>query len=77
MYLKKIPFFAFLLISNFSFAQEPALIPIPVSAEYSKGNYALANNIIISAPKNSSLEVAYDLLNQKLGFIGKRKIDGA
>jgi hexosaminidase len=74
MHLKKNPFFAFLLISSISFAQEPALIPIPVSAEYNKGNYDLGKIIIISAPKEASLQVAFDLLNQKLGVIGKRKI---
>ena len=74
MKLKKLFGLAFLLVSSSIFAQEPSLIPIPVSAEYSKGTYTLSQQIIISAPKEASLDVAYDLLNQKLGVIGKRKI---
>ncbi len=74
MKLKNLLYLASLLFSLPSFAQEPSLIPIPVSADYAKGNYSLGNNIIISAPKNAALDVAYDLLNQKVGLIGKRKI---
>lgn len=74
MKLKKLLLLTSLLLSFTTFAQEPSLIPIPVKAEYSKGNYSLTNNIIISAPKNASLDVAYNLLNQKIGIIGKRKI---
>ena len=55
----------FSLTSNL-WAQTPAIIPIPVKAEYPSGKYLLPKSIIIAAPKDESLKASFKSLIQSL-----------
>lgn len=74
--MKKILLFVFLFgtITSQVQAQAPAIIPIPVKAEYPSGKYSLPKSIIIAAPKDESLKTAFKTLETKLSNLGGRKI---
>lgn len=67
--------FVFLLtISANLLAQTPAIIPIPVKAEYPTGKFVLPKTITIDAPKVNVLKSALKTLEAKLTNLGGRKI---
>ena len=62
----------FLCFSVSVFGQDPSIIPIPMKSEYPKGQFMLPNNVIISGPKEATLDVAYELFSNKLKRSGKQ-----
>ena len=63
-----------LLLSAQLFAQKPAIIPIPVKADYPAGTYNLPKSIIIATPKEEALAVTVKNLANKLSNLGGRKV---
>ena len=72
--MRFLSFILFLTLSTTTWAQSPAIIPIPVKAEYPSGKYLLPKSIIIAAPKDESLKAAFKTLETKLSNLGGRKI---
>lgn len=62
------------LISASLFAQNPAIIPAPTQATYSKGAYSLGNSIVLAGPKSPELATSYANLTAKLTQAAGKKV---
>ena len=56
------------------FAQNPAIIPAPTQATYSKGAYTLGNSIVLAGPKSPELATSYANLTRKLTQVAGKKV---
>lgn len=60
-------FIAFMSLTSFVFrGQNPSIIPIPNKAEYPIGAYQLPSSLTLSGPKEPTLQVAFNLLTEKI-----------
>lgn len=55
-------------------AQNPAIIPAPTQATFSKGAYALGNSLMLAGPKSPELATSYALLTSKLTQVAGKKV---
>lgn len=62
------------ILSTSLFAQNPAIIPAPTQATFSKGAYALGNSLILAGPKSPELATIYALLTSKLTQVAGKKV---
>ena len=72
--MKYLIFCASLFLSFLSFAQKPALIPIPQQAEYPQGSFQIPFQLNISGPQIPQLKAAYALLENRLSQNAQKKI---
>jgi len=60
-------FIVFMSLTSFVFrGQNPSIIPIPNKAEYPIGAYQLPSSLTLSGPKEPTLQVAFNLLTEKI-----------
>lgn len=62
------------ILSTSLFAQNPAIIPAPTQATFSKGAYAIGNSLILAGPKSPELATIYALLTSKLTQVAGKKV---
>ena len=62
------------LLSTSLLAQNPAIIPAPTKAIYSKGAYTLGNSLVLAGPKSPELATSYALLTSKLTQVAGKKV---
>ncbi len=74
MKMRNFSLLLFLFFSTQLFAQKPAIIPIPVQADYPAGVYRLPKSIIIAAPKSDALKTSLKTFADKLANLGGRKV---
>jgi len=72
--MKYLIFCVSLFLSFLSFAQKPALIPIPQQAEYPQGSFQIPFQLNISGPQIPQLKEAYALLETRLSQNAQKKI---
>ena len=73
--LKKLTLLGFACVLSISLlAQNPAIIPAPSQASFSKGFYTLGNSLILAGPKSPELATSYANLTNKLTQIAGKKV---
>ncbi len=62
------------LFSTSLLAQNPAIIPAPTQATFSKGAFALGNTLVLAGPKSTELATIYAHLTSKLTQVAGKKV---
>jgi hexosaminidase len=56
------------------FSQNPAIIPVPAQAHFTKGSFLLSNSIVLAGPKSPELTTSYANLTAKLTQVAGKKV---